>query len=141
MPRLYPPAPLAAAIAAVVRDGRVLLVQRAREPEPRRWGFPGGAVELGETVTGAALRELAEETGVAAAALGVFDAFDVIERDADGRVRTHFVVAAVACRWLAGDGIAASDACALGWFDLDGIAALHVHPHLPRLAARVLGAT
>jgi 8-oxo-dGTP pyrophosphatase MutT (NUDIX family) len=49
----------------IVRDdaGRVLLQLRG-DRERDVWGFPGGAVELGESVADAAIREVAEETGL-----------------------------------------------------------------------------
>ena len=47
-------------------EGRVLLFS-AREADGERWWFtPGGGVHRGETVQGAAVRELFEETGYAA---------------------------------------------------------------------------
>lgn len=44
------------------RDGRVLLVARARG----RWAFPGGRAKTGEELEDAAVRELKEETGLVA---------------------------------------------------------------------------
>lgn len=49
------------AVACVIRDDRVLLQGRA---DTGGWGFPGGALELGETAHDAAIRETGEETGV-----------------------------------------------------------------------------
>lgn len=111
----YPDRPVLAVLAVVVRGEEVLLVQRANPPDAGKWGFPGGRVELGETLEQAALRELAEETGVAATAGGVLTALDVIDRDTEGRVRFHFTLVAVLCRWLAGQGVAADDALAVAW--------------------------
>lgn len=57
-------------------DGQALLLRRARAPQAGTWVFPGGFVELGETVAAAAARECIEETGVVphiGALLGVYD--------------------------------------------------------------------
>jgi len=60
--------------ACVVDDeGRVLLQKRAGQKEA--WGFPGGAMELGESAEETALRETQEETGLIVKAehlLGVY---------------------------------------------------------------------
>lgn len=50
--------------AIAVRDGKILLLRRGIEPAKHTWTFPGGFVELGETVRDAAVRETKEETGV-----------------------------------------------------------------------------
>jgi ADP-ribose pyrophosphatase YjhB (NUDIX family) len=44
--------------------GRVLLQRRGDREKPV-WGFPGGAVELGESMDEAAVREVREKTGSA----------------------------------------------------------------------------
>lgn len=49
-------------------DGRVAIGHRVTAGEPPSWSFPGGHLEAGETPVRTALRELAEETGVVAAA-------------------------------------------------------------------------
>ncbi|HEY1565313.1 MAG TPA: NUDIX hydrolase [Gaiellaceae bacterium] len=55
--------PIEAAGAFVLDDaGRVLLIKE--NYDRRRWGFPGGAVERGETPEQAVVREVREETGV-----------------------------------------------------------------------------
>jgi ADP-ribose pyrophosphatase YjhB (NUDIX family) len=138
MSRDYPQHPLPAVLAAVVEDGKLALVQRAKEEEPRRWGLPGGLIELGETPAQAAVRELAEETGLEAQAGPVIDQFDVVVRDDCGRVRTHYVVLVVSCRLVGGTLAAASDAAAAGWFCMQEITGLHGHPNLPRIARMLL---
>ncbi|UQU67856.1 NUDIX domain-containing protein [Couchioplanes caeruleus] len=52
--------------AALVREGRVLLVHRsaARHVHPDVWDLPGGHVEAGETELAALAREMHEELGV-----------------------------------------------------------------------------
>ncbi|MFE6734710.1 NUDIX domain-containing protein [Microbacterium sp. NPDC057650] len=56
----------AIAAAALVRDGRMLLVRRhpRREAHPDRWALPGGHVEPGERPDEAVVRECLEELGV-----------------------------------------------------------------------------
>ena len=62
------PAPDAVSVA-LIRDGRVLLVRRARPPYRGRWTLPGGRVEPGEDPTQAAHREMEEELGLRVEAL------------------------------------------------------------------------
>lgn len=60
MPRL-------ATLVYVVRDGEVLMLERAKEPNRGLWVAPGGKVSPGESPAACALRELREETGLVAA--------------------------------------------------------------------------
>lgn len=46
------------------QDGRVLLVRRAVEPEMGHWSLPSGFIEWDESPDSAAVREVAEETGL-----------------------------------------------------------------------------
>ncbi|WP_330460676.1 NUDIX domain-containing protein [Streptomyces sp. NBC_00820] len=48
-------------------DGRILIGRRVKRGESPTWCLPGGHVEPGETFERAAVREIAEETGIAAA--------------------------------------------------------------------------
>jgi 8-oxo-dGTP diphosphatase len=57
-------APAVGCGAAIVRDGRVLLVKRLRPPEAGAWSLAGGKVEFLEPVADAILREVREELGV-----------------------------------------------------------------------------
>src|SRR5262245_19357539 len=79
-------------VFAAVRDpdGRILLVQRA---DNRNWELPGGKVDLGESATDAAVREVAEEAGMTISVTGLSGAYT----DAghvmvypDGEVRQQF---------------------------------------------------
>lgn len=60
------PAPRDRSTAVVVREGCVLMVA-IQEPTRRFWTLPGGGIEPGEGPADAAVRELAEETGLVGA--------------------------------------------------------------------------
>jgi 8-oxo-dGTP diphosphatase len=113
--RRYPDRPIVGVLAVVVRGDRVLVVRRANPPMPGRWGFPGGVLELGETVAQGAMRELAEETGVEAEAGGPLTVIDTIDRDEEGRVRYHYTLVAMIGHWQSGEGVAGDDADEVAW--------------------------
>ena len=123
-------APKLGAIAVVVRDGRLLLVKRRKEPNANTWGFPGGHVELGETALDAAARELAEETGVIATPRTYLTNLDVIHRDPDGVVRFHYLLAVVVCDYLSGEPVAADDVSDAAWFHPQDTLSLTQSPNL-----------
>ncbi len=50
---------------ALIRDDRVLMVRHVHDGR-NYWTLPGGGVEVGETLTEAAAREVKEETGLTA---------------------------------------------------------------------------
>jgi 8-oxo-dGTP pyrophosphatase MutT (NUDIX family) len=79
-------------VFAAVRDarGRILLVQRA---DTRDWELPGGKVDLGESAEDAAVREVAEEAGMAITVTGLSGVYTdpghvMVYRD--GEVRQQF---------------------------------------------------
>ena len=51
--------------AAILRDGKLLLVKRLKAPESGCWNLPGGKVDFGERIEAAVAREILEEIGVA----------------------------------------------------------------------------
>jgi ADP-ribose pyrophosphatase YjhB (NUDIX family) len=130
--RRYPERPIVAVLAVVLRGNQVLIVQRAQQPNAGRWGFPGGVLELGETVANGAMRELLEETGVVAEAAGWLDIHDAISRDDDGKVQFHYTLIAVRGIWQSGEGVAGDDAAAVAWASRDDIVADR-YPTFPTL--------
>jgi ADP-ribose pyrophosphatase YjhB (NUDIX family) len=55
----------------LLHEGRVLLIQRAQQPNIHLWTLPGGFVETDETPDEAVLREVLEETGLRTRVLGL----------------------------------------------------------------------
>jgi diamine N-acetyltransferase len=113
--REYPPRPIPAAHAAIVEQGRVLLVQRAHPPNEGRWSLPGGMIELGETVEDAVRREVLEECGLEIAVKDLIQVLDNIIYDEQGRIRFHYVLTFVLAERQAGEARPSSDALDLRW--------------------------
>ena len=107
-------------VLLTIRQGAlsVLLVQRGVEPFLGSWALPGGFVEPGETVTTAAHRELAEETGLA-----TFDGhIEQLATYADPGRDPRGRVASIAHLGFVPDlpvPVAGSDAAAVRWWPVD----------------------
>ena len=114
MRREFPSLPLVGVGGIVVHRGRVLLIQRGKEPRKGQWSLPGGMVELGESLEDALVRELREETGLAVEPVELVELLDRIVVEG-GRVRYHYVIADYLCRIQGGRLRAASDAAAVRW--------------------------
>lgn len=101
--RAYPDRPILAVSAAIIRDGQVLIVRRARPPAQGVFTLPGGGVEAGESLTEAVKREVREETALDIEPVAPAGYREAIRRDQAGRVERHFVILAFAARWIAGE--------------------------------------
>ncbi len=103
--RRYPQRPYLAVSAAIMRDGKVLVVRRARKPALNLYTLPGGAVETGETLHEAVVREVYEETQLNIEPVALAGYREAIMHDDQGRVERHFVILSFAARWLAGEPV------------------------------------
>jgi ADP-ribose pyrophosphatase len=101
--REYPDRPILAVGAVVVRDGKVLLTKRGREPGRGLWSLPGGAVHPGEELKAAVIRELREECGLEVAVEEFAEVMERMIHDAEGRLQYHYVILDYRTRWLRGD--------------------------------------
>jgi ADP-ribose pyrophosphatase YjhB (NUDIX family) len=103
--RSYPKRPYLAVSAAIIRNGKVLVVRRARTPALNLYTLPGGGVELGESLAEAVVREVREETSLSIEAVALAGHREVVTRDAQGQIERHFVILCFAARWLAGEPV------------------------------------
>ena len=125
--REYPRLPQVGVGAIVVRNGRVLLVQRGQPPSEGPWAIPGGRVELGETLQQAAEREILEETGITIRAGDPVYTFDVVLRDDAGRVQFHYVIVDLAADYVNGEPHAGDDALQVRWLSAAEVERLPVY--------------
>ena len=112
---MYPKHPILGVGAIILDRGRVLLVERGREPLKGYWSLPGGVVEAGERLEDGIRREVLEETGLAVRPLGIFEVFERVNRDARGRLEYHYVLVDYLCRVESGELRAADDANRAEW--------------------------
>ncbi len=113
--REYPDSPVVGVGAVVIRDGKVLLVERGVHPNKGIWAIPGGSLKLGETLQEGAEREILEETGITIKAGDPFYSFDFFERDDNGRIRFHYVIVDMKGDYISGDVRGADDALSARW--------------------------
>jgi 8-oxo-dGTP diphosphatase len=122
--RTYPARPFLAVSAAIIRDGRVLLVRRARPPADGLFSLPGGLVETGETLTDAIKREVAEETGLTIDPIALAGFREAIMHDKDRRVERHFVILSFAARCSSGEFLLNEELSEARWVNWEELARL-----------------
>lgn len=107
--------------AAILRDGKLLLIKRRRHPEAGHWGLIGGKVDRFEAVPDAVLREVREETGLELADLRLLCVVDQIDPAAD----EHWVSPVYTAGRIVGEPrlVEPEKHAALEWFALDDLPA------------------
>jgi ADP-ribose pyrophosphatase YjhB (NUDIX family) len=128
--RAYPQRPIVAASAAIIRDGKVLVVRRAQQPSGGLFSLPGGVVEIGETLQEAVAREVMEETSLVIEPVALAGYRETIIRDDDERVHRHFVILPFAARWISGEPVLNEELSEWQWVTVDEIATLQTTPGL-----------
>jgi len=97
----------------LVQDGKVLLVQRGRDPGRGLWAVPGGKIRHGEPMREAARRELLEETGLEVEVGDVVWVGEYLEAD------DHIVLIDFAGSVMGGELRAGDDAEDVRWVELE----------------------
>ncbi len=93
------------------RKGRVLLIKRGQMPFKGHYALPGGFVDLNETVEGACLREVLEETNLTIRRPKLVGIYSVPGRDPRGAT----VSIAYAAKVGTAKAVAGDDASAVAW--------------------------
>ena len=109
----------------------VLLVKRKNEPFKNCWAFPGGFMNIDETIEECAARELKEETNFKAERMEQLMVFSSVDRDPRERVITVAFLALVKMQEVKGG----DDASEAKWFKLKDIPQLAFdHEYILRVA-------
>jgi len=126
-----PAHPIAAVSALVIRGGRALLAERGRGPYAGTFAPPGGKIERGEHPRSALRRELAEETGLAVAAIRLMA---LVEVHSDG----NYLLYVFLCQLLgASTATARDDAASLRWVARDALSEVPLAPGVAPLLERL----
>lgn len=103
------------------QDWEVLLIQRLNEPFKDMWAFPGGFVEMNETVEEAVERELEEETALTGIDFKQFHTFSAVDRDPRHRTVS---VAFIGIDKSGAEPSAGDDAKNAKWFKVNNLPVL-----------------
>jgi 8-oxo-dGTP diphosphatase len=138
MRREYPDAPIVG-VGAIIRDGpHIVLIRRNQEPAIGRWTFPGGVVELGETVHDAIRREVLEETGLEVEVADLILIVDRILHDDAGRIQYHYVILDFLASPVGGALRPGDDSGDARWVSLSELDDLEVTEQAKEIAQKLL---
>ena len=137
---IHAPHPQLAVSAAIFRDGKILLVRRARSPAKGFYSLPGGRVEFGETLHAALHREVDEETALKIDIVGLAGWREVVPGTSGGG---HYVIMSFAARWTSGEPVLNEELDDFRWLAPDALGNLKLTGGLHEViesARRVLSA-
>lgn len=129
--------PARAVSAAILHEGRFLLVRRGRPPALGLYAFPGGRVEPGETLEQAVRREVIEETGALVEDVRHLVDLEIEAETAAGEI--EFILSVHAARFTGGTISAGDDADAVAWFSVTDMAALPLAGSVLDIARQLAG--
>ncbi|MBB1262028.1 NUDIX hydrolase [Streptomyces alkaliterrae] len=132
-PNAPEPNTLVVAASAVVTDGQGrILLQRRRDND--LWALPGGGMDMGDSLPGAAVREVREETGLEVEITGLVGTYTDprhIIAYSDGEVRRQFNVCFTA-RVVGGTLAISDESTELRFVEREALDSLSMH-HTQRL--------
>ena len=135
-----PSHPQLAVSAVIFRDGKMLLVRRARSPAKGFYSLPGGRVEFGETLHAALHREVSEETALKIEIVEPAAWREVVPGATGGG---HYLIMSFAARWSSGEVMLNDEHDDYKWLAPDSLGELKITGGLQeviRSARRLLGA-
>ena len=125
-----PSHPQLAVSAAIFRNGKILLVRRARSPAKGYYSLPGGRVEFGETLHAALHREVDEETALKIEIIGLAGWREVVPGATGGG---HYLIMSFAARWNSGEVILNDELDDFRWLEPENIGDLKLTGGLPEV--------
>jgi 8-oxo-dGTP diphosphatase len=120
---VQPIRPQLAVSGAIFRDGKILLVRRARSPAKGFYSLPGGRVEFGESLHTALHREVDEETGLKIEILDLAGWREVLPGAGGGG---HYLIMSFAARWMAREPVLNDEHDDFKWLAPDTLGDLKV---------------
>ncbi len=128
-------------------DGQILLIKRS---DNDNWAIPGGAIDLGESLVQAAVRETFEETGVTCEVTGLVgiytDPRHIILYTSNGEARQEFSIVLTA-RAVGGSPAPSAETTEVRWvpadqlggYQMDRSMRLRIDHYLQRRASPYIG--
>lgn len=108
----------------------ILLIRRT---DNRNWAIPGGAIDLGESIAQAAVREVKEETGIHCRLTDVVGMYSnprhVIEYTSNGEVRQEFSIVLTAVA-ISGDPRTSDESSSVRWVHPAELSDYAMHPSM-----------
>lgn len=100
----------------IIKEGKILLVKRKRQPYKGLWAIPGGYLEFGETCEEAVVREVGEETGLKTKIKDFVGVYSTPSRHPQQAISVAYLLEIVGGKVKKGQ-----EATDIGWFPLDNL--------------------
>jgi 8-oxo-dGTP diphosphatase len=133
---VQPSHPQLAVSAVIFRDGKILLVRRAKSPARGFYSLPGGRVEFGESLHAALHREVDEETALKVEIIGLAGWREVLPGTPGSG---HYLILSFAALWIAREPVLNHEHDDFKWLAPDDLGDLKVTGGLPEVIRSARG--